>query len=127
MSAPGERRSTSTRAILGAALACVLGCAGTSARAQAPSCAWGDGVALPGSDDRLVLIADDGGAGVIAIAWPQIPSFPVYKSSLRFFHVLEQGRLDPSLPADGVPLISDTDLPAKPEMHGLRVLADGAG
>jgi len=127
MSARAERRSTLTRAILGTALACVLACAGTSARAQAPSCAWGDGVAFPGGDNRPVLIADDGGAGVIAITWPLIPSFPVYKSSLRFFHVLEQGRLDPSLPADGVPLISDTDLPAKPEMHGLRVLADGAG
>jgi hypothetical protein len=120
-----ERRSNPVRAALGAALA--IACAIAPVHAQAPSCAWGDGVALPGGDNRPVLIADDGGAGVVAVTWPIYTGQFQFLSSLRFFHVLEQGRLDPNLPADGVPLISSSDLPARPEFTGLRVLADGDG
>ena len=55
-------------------LVLVLACAAPLARAQTPSCAWGSGVTLPGGDSRALLITDDGGSGVIAIAWPVISS-----------------------------------------------------
>ena len=125
MRSPAERPSNPVRAALGAALA--IACAIAPVHAQAPTCAWGDGVALPGGDDRPVLIADDAGSGVVAVTWPINTGLVPFLSSLRFFHVLEQGRLDPNLPADGVPLISSSDLPARPEFTGLGVLADGAG
>ena len=99
-----------------------------TARAQAPSCAWGSGVALPGVDNREALITDDGGAGVLAVAWTAIGGGLAYQNQLRFFHVLEQGKLDPSLPANGVLLIDGgVDLPERPEVPALRMLPDGQG
>src|SRR5262245_7346325 len=117
-----EGASVGLRALFAVALA--LAC--SAARAQAPTCAWGEGVALPGGDTREVLITDDGAAGVLAITW-KVNIGAVFVSSLQFFHVLEQGELDPSLPAAGVTIVTGADLPSKPEFIGVRACADGAG
>jgi hypothetical protein len=117
-----ERCSNRPRATRCAVLAVLLACACSAVRAQAPSCAWGDGVTLPGGDTRQVLITGDGAAGVLAITW-----LVSYESSLSFFHVLEQGRLDPSLPADGVTIMTSADLPDRPEFSGVRACSDGVG
>jgi hypothetical protein len=123
-----ERRSTRLRVVHCVVLACAIAGVSAPARAQAPSCAWGDGVALPGVDGREALITDDGAAGVVAVVWTAVGSGPPSQNQLRFFHVLEQGRLDPSLPADGVLLVNGAvDLPERPELTALRILADGQG
>ncbi|HXS81540.1 MAG TPA: hypothetical protein VN896_02385 [Methylomirabilota bacterium] len=129
MSRPDEKASPACPRPVRFLLVLVLACAAPLARAQTPSCAWGSGVTLPGGDSRALLITDDGGSGVIAIVWPVISGFmgPVYGNSLHFFHVLEQGTLDPNLPADGVPIISAPDLPSHSEFAGARVLSDGVG
>src|SRR5580765_2572809 len=119
-----ERCSNRSRATPCAVLAVLLACACSVARAQAPSCAWGDGVALPGSDARQLLITDDGAAGVLAITWEVSTGAPY---ALRFFHVLEQGKLDPGLPADGVTIVTGADLPATPAFFGVRACSDGVG
>src|SRR5262249_31753025 len=116
-----EGASVGLRALFAVALTLACG----AARAQAPTCAWGEGVALPGGDTREVLITDDGAAGVLAITW-KVNIGAVFVSSLQFFHVLEQGELDPSLPAAGVTIVTGADLPAKPEFIGVRACSDGA-
>src|SRR5580765_183789 len=128
MSPTAECRSTRLRDVLCVALACAIAGVSAPARAQAPSCAWGDGVALPGVDGREALITDDGAAGVVAVVWTAGGSGLPSQNQLRFFHVLEQGRLDPSLPADGVLLVNGgVDVPERPELAALRILADGQG
>jgi hypothetical protein len=62
-----ERHSTRLLALRRLALASLLAGIAATARAQAPSCAWGSGVALPGVDIRGALIADDGAAGAVRV------------------------------------------------------------
>ena len=101
-------------------------CVASPAFAQAPECSWGNGVALPGGDTRDVLVTSDGAAGLLAITW-QVNTGAVYTSTIRLHHVLEQGQLDPALPADGVVIMSPAMLPEHPEYVGVRVVPDGAG
>ena len=123
MDPAAECRSSFRRLLTAVVLAfCVVG-RGAPARAQAPSCGWGDGVVLPGGDARDLVITDDGGSGVIAVTWP----LNFFQSELRFYHVLEQGKLDPSLPATGVTFLSGPDFPSRPDLAVLRALPDGAG
>ena len=126
MNRSGERRSSFRSAVTALALALALASLGARAHAEAPSCGWGDGVVLPGGDTRSLMITDDGGSGVIAIVWPFNIGFS-FVSELRFYHVLEQGKLDPSMPATGVPFLTGPDLPSRPEFTGIRALPDGAG
>ena len=100
-----ECRSSRSGVLRAIAFAGVIACAAPVARAQAPSCAWGDGVTLPISGDLGLLLASDGGAGVLAFTWPWESASP---GVLRMFHVLEQGVLDPTLPSDGAPVPSGT-------------------
>src|SRR5262245_30458019 len=108
-----ERRSPALGVVRVIVVAGVLALACAPARAQAPSCAWGDGVTLPVSGQPGVLLANDGSAGVLAFTWPwsswKVPSHGV----LRMFHVLEQGVLDPSLPDTGAAVLSGADLDGK--------------
>lgn len=126
MSQSDERRSNFRGAVNALVLAFALVSVGARARADAPSCGWGDGVVLSGGDARTLMITDDGGSGVIAIVWPLDIAY-LFTSELRFYHVLEQGKLDPSLPATGVPFLTASDLPSRPEFTVIRALPDGAG
>ena len=117
-----ERASNAARA----ALAVALTLTAAATRAQPPTCAWGDGVVLRAGANQPVLIADDGAAGVVAVTYFD-PGVYGQANDLRFFHVLEQGRLDPSLPAAGVPFISSADLPGHAGVSALRVVSDGVG
>jgi hypothetical protein len=83
-------------------------------------------VVLRAGAHQPVLIADDGAAGVVAVTYFE-PGWYGPTNDLRFFHVLEQGRMDPSLPAAGVPFISSADLPSEAGVSAVRVVSDGAG
>ena len=126
MASLSERASAPRRPLPALVLAAVLACLATVSRAQAPSCAWGDGVALPGGDTRDVLIASDGAAGLLAITW-RVNIGTTYVSTLRLHHVMEQGRLDPAMPADGVVIMSASLVPDRPEYTGVRAVPDDAG
>src|SRR5438552_10931871 len=101
MRSPSEHHS---RAVAYGLLAAILLCLTPAARAQAPTCAWGDGVLLPGTEGRKLGLASDGGAGLLVVSSPFIGTdTPLYMvGTLRLHHVLEQGRLDPSRPEQGV-------------------------
>jgi hypothetical protein len=104
----------------------VFACLARTGSAQAPSCAWGDGVTLPISGDLGLLLASDGSAGVLAFTWPW-GSSPGLPGTLRMFHVLEQGRLDPDLPTSGVPILVGADLGEQFQLYALRAIPDGSG
>lgn len=110
------------------AAALLLACASRT-HAQAPSCAWGDGVLIPGTENRGLSLASDGGAGLLVVSCPvdglDAPSYKV--GTLRLHHVLEQGRLDPSLPEKGVTFYTPPQPDAYPASGLARVLADGSG
>ena len=126
MASLSERASARRRPLPALALATVLACLATVSRAQAPSCAWGSGVALPGGDTRDVLITSDGAAGLHAITW-RVNIGTSFLSTLRLQHVLEQGVLDPAMPADGVVIMSASLVPDRPEYIGVRAVPDDAG
>jgi hypothetical protein len=124
---PGpEHRSRRAVRLLAAAL--LLTCA-PKTNAQAPSCAWGDGVLIPGTEVRRLALASDGGAGLLVVSCPEnwfdAPASKV--GTLRLHHVLEQGRLDPSLPEQGVTFYTPPEPNAYPGTDLARVLADGSG
>src|SRR5262249_55865373 len=124
---PRERPSAARLAPALTAAAILLACAPGASHAQPPSCAWGGGVSLPGGDDRTVILAADGAAGVFAISTPVYEGFGNLVSWLRIQHVLEQGRLDPSLPANGVTILTNADVPEHPVLDVLRAVPDAAG
>src|SRR5882672_7260004 len=128
MRSPAERASANRGPRAGRFLTTLLAAlsVAASAFAQAPQCAWVNGVALPGGDTRDVLITSDGAAGLLTITW-EVNAGYVYTSTIRLHHVLEQGRLDPALPADGAVIMSPAMLPERPEYVGVRAVADGAG
>ena len=119
-----ECRSSRSGVLRAIAFAGVIACAAPVARAQAPSCAWGDGVTLPISGDLGLLLASDGGAGVLAFTWPWESASP---GVLRMFHVLEQGVLDPTLPSGGTPVLSSEDFDGRNQLYALRAVPDGSG
>jgi hypothetical protein len=84
-------------------------------------------VALAGPGTLQLLIASDGGAGVFAFTAPEGSWLPPNHGVLRMFHVLEQGKLDPSLPAAGVPVLSGADIPNFEQLQPLRAIPDGTG
>jgi len=61
-----------------------------------------------------------------AVSWTIIEGFS-YVSSLRLQHVLEQGRLDPSLPAEGATIVLGPDHPDHPELVGVQLVPDASG
>lgn len=123
---PAERASSARAPRRVLALALLLTCLATTSHAQAPSCAWGDGVTLPVSGDLGLLLAEDGGAGVFAFTWPW-GSSPGLPGTLRMFHVLEQGRLDPGFPASGVPVLAGADIAPQVQLYAVRAVPDGSG
>ena len=126
MSLSAERASPARASCFALALTLVISCLATPSRAQGPSCAWGDGVTLPITGNLGLLLAGDGGAGVLAFTWPWSSS-PGFPGTLHMFHVLEQGRLDPALPASGVPILVGADLGGQFQILGLRAVPDGVG
>src|SRR5882672_2454514 len=128
MRSPTEHDSANRGRRAGCLLTTLLAavCVTGPAFAQAPQCAWVNGVALPGGDTRDVLITSDGAAGLLAISW-EVNTGHVYTSTIRLQHVLEQGRLDPALPADGAVIMSPALLPERPEYVGVRAVPDGTG
>ena len=127
MLSPAERNSTRFGRVAWTPLALVLACCAAPVRAQAPSCAWEDGVTLPVSGVLGLLIASDGGAGVLAFTWPWASGPVPHHGVVRMFHVLEQGVLDPSLPPSGVPVLSGADLSGQVQLYVLRAIPDGSG
>src|SRR5258708_749096 len=123
---PSEHRS---RGAAFGLLAAVLLCLAPAARAQAPTCAWGDGVLLPGTENRKLGLASDGGAGLLVVSSPFIGTdTPLYTiGTLRLHHVLEQGRLDPSLPEQGVTIYTPPDPFDYRGTDLASILADGSG
>ena len=125
-----EHRSPRAWLLLSAVLAC---CPAPAARAQAPTCSWGSaGVVISGAERRTLLLAGDGGAGVVAVSVPVTGDDPVSPphSSLRFHHILEQGRLDPNLPAEGATFFrtgTGNDPDPYPRSALYQVVSDGAG
>src|SRR5882762_10377845 len=103
MRSPTERASAKSGPRAGRFLTTLLAvlCVAAPAFAQAPECAWGNGIALPGGDTRDALITGDGAGGLLAVTW-EVNIGTVYTSTIRLQHVLEVGRLDPALPTDGV-------------------------
>lgn len=110
----------------------LLTLANAPVHAQPPTCAWDHGITLPGCEGRTVRLLSDGGLGLLAVSahsTGEDKSGPTNgRGTLRLHHVLEQGRLDPNLPAEGavffIPALSPTD---QPRSQLVRVLPDGAG
>jgi hypothetical protein len=104
-----------------------------AAHAQAPSCAWGDGVSLDGAPYRKLLLASDGGAGVFVVTCPvnwfdkPDPPTPPRVGTLRLQHILEQGVLDPALPDTGAVFYSPPDPTDYQGTDAVRAMPDGAG
>jgi hypothetical protein len=126
---PGsEHRSRRAVRLLAAAL--LLICA-PKANAQAPSCAWGDGVSLDGAHDRKLLLASDGGAGVFVVTspvnWFDRPNPVPGLGTLRLQHILEQGVLDPALPDTGAVFYTPPDPTDYQGTDATRAMPDGAG
>lgn len=130
MHSSAERRSPRATAI--AAVLVALTCA--PARGQSPLCGWGDGVTLPGCIGRTMLIASDGAGGVLAVSvsatGEDVGGPTSGRGALRLHHILEQGRLDPNLPAEGAVFFvpaAGTTVNEHPRSNLARVLPDGAG
>lgn len=130
MSPRSERASAPRRSRSALVSTALLFCLTRPALPQAPSCAWGDGVTLPVPatiGGHLLLIASDGGAGVLAFTARETAWLAPNHGVLTMFHVLEQGRLDPSLPAAGVPVLSGADIPNHETLEPWRAIPDGTG
>ncbi len=117
---------------IGIAIAVLLQLAALPVRSQPPTCAWDQGITLPGCEGRTLRLLSDGGFGLLAVsahATGEDKSGPTAgRGTLRLHHVLEQGRLDPDLPAEGAVFFIPASSPAdQPRSQIVRVLPDGAG
>src|SRR5262245_27411255 len=94
----------------GLVAAALLAFLAPASRAQPPTCGWGEGVTLPVSGELGLLIVSDGEAGALALTYPIASGPAPNHGTLRLFHVLEQGILDPGAPAAGVTILSAADI-----------------
>ena len=130
MHSRSERRSLPVLALA----AVLVALAGTPASGQPPVCSWADGLTLPGCIGRTMRLASDGAGGLLAVSvsatGEDVGGPTSGRGTLRLHHVLEQGRLDPNLPAEGavffVPVTGIT-VNEHPRSNLARVLPDGAG